>query len=592
MTDPNAFDLPYPVWTAVVPASESAATSVSVAGALARGGSTAAALSAVLGWRVREDDAAGIRRALAEAFPITRDVTGKTVVKWRPRGYRAQAVQAGIGAITGAQLSIYERARTIVDQTRTLLDELTGLLPAPDAEDVAAVRALIAPQLADLVDQFGSEGGPMPQRVDTIFSLLFGDDAQNKRFQDPDTVHGLFGLLRDRLGLVAARVNTIDEEKLLTKFHLVVNYVDMLLLSWNARRGAMEAEGDDVFFGTHVVRLQRVFSVVAESVAAIYRAMDSVFLGAAERLTLRLHTQPTITVAELLQWIEELASSRAFDILTEGGKDGAEHALVPILERVNRLYIAMTRDAPDFARYPDAFRTARVQSAVSELRTHLDTALRLARQIRRTPAAPLPGGGGGGGGEAPHKTPRIHLVGPLAPQQAGAMVTFEVVTRHVRDDAKFRLVHEHHADVAAEGVQRHGKHAFVKVRIPPVVSTGWHIAAGEARSPETFNIAAGSVAPVLPHITGIKPDTLEMGRDAELRISGEHFDVKRVQLVRDDRTIAADIKKHDDRHIEIAVTMPRVNHYERWHVEVINRDGGTATHPIKLAPPAQSQSKP
>ena len=69
---------------------------------------------------------AGFQAALTGAFQL-REVEGHTQWAWQQRGY---AVQADMGALTGAQASIYARARSALDQLLPLLAGLTSLNPA------------------------------------------------------------------------------------------------------------------------------------------------------------------------------------------------------------------------------------------------------------------------------------------------------------------------------------------------------------------------------------------------------------------------------------------------------------------------------
>src|SRR5262245_50000307 len=62
-------------------------------------------LREILGWRPRNNDPRGFLASLGQAFEI-KHVEGHTEWMWRPRTY---AAEADLGAITGAQASIYSR---------------------------------------------------------------------------------------------------------------------------------------------------------------------------------------------------------------------------------------------------------------------------------------------------------------------------------------------------------------------------------------------------------------------------------------------------------------------------------------------------
>ena len=105
------------------------------------------AMRDVLGWRPG-GDLSGFQAALTGAFQL-REVEGHTAWTWQQRGY---AVQADMGALTGAQASIYARAKSALDQLLPLLAGLTSLNPAlfPD-QDREAIRTVVTTELQELV---------------------------------------------------------------------------------------------------------------------------------------------------------------------------------------------------------------------------------------------------------------------------------------------------------------------------------------------------------------------------------------------------------------------------------------------------------
>jgi Carboxypeptidase regulatory-like domain len=142
-------------------------------GGLGYGQTVDQALRDVLGWRP-STDTTGFQAALAGAFPL-RQVEGHTEWTWQQRGY---AVQADMGALTGAQASIYARATSALDQIQPLL---AGLIPIDPAlyppQDLEAIRTVVSSELTELVSELGIEGGPRIQRVNELFRLLLGEDG-------------------------------------------------------------------------------------------------------------------------------------------------------------------------------------------------------------------------------------------------------------------------------------------------------------------------------------------------------------------------------------------------------------------------------
>src|SRR4029077_19426220 len=101
----------------------------------------------VLGWRP-SGDVAGFQTALTGAFTL-RQVEGHTEWSWQQRGY---AVQADMGALTGAQASIYARAKSALGQIQPLLAGITALNPTLyPPQDLETVRTVITVELQELV---------------------------------------------------------------------------------------------------------------------------------------------------------------------------------------------------------------------------------------------------------------------------------------------------------------------------------------------------------------------------------------------------------------------------------------------------------
>jgi Carboxypeptidase regulatory-like domain len=359
------------------------------------------ALREALGWRPRAGDPRGFSAALAHSFEL-REVQGHTEVTWTPRTYAAQ-VQADLGAITGAQASLYSRARVALDAALPLLDGLYPLDPAFDPQDTEAIRAIVRAELNEVVAELGVEGGPRIGRVDELLNLLLGGTVGNRG----TALQGQLKLLQDRFGLVGARVETVEEEEDLTNFIILVDYVREIDSSWTAHRGDFDpATSAAPFLGTQLVLISRSLSVVAESVEEVNFTLDSVFIGAAERQTIRLTfpagtltdsttttfdvpSQPSILLGDLLSWVERVATEEGPQLLQDGGKDGAA-ALASVLNTLRQLVrraLVTTgggqQQQPGSSDIPDGYATERVQRALRELAKYLDDTFTLADKIHR-----------------------------------------------------------------------------------------------------------------------------------------------------------------------------------------------------------------
>jgi len=284
------------------------------------------AIRDLLGWRYRADDPKGFLAALNKAVDL-KEIEGHVESSWKARPYM---VQADLGEVTGAQASIYERARVAIDHALPLLETLKPLRSDVDDQSVESMRAIVRSAFVEIVTELGRVSGPRIQRVDDYFTRLLGSDDPGDLggvFSDPGTVGGKLGDLRERLGLKRELVLTVEEERNFTNFLILVDYTTSLLQTWFAQRSFIER--NDVankFLGTQLVRLSQALNVIVESVHEAYDAMDSVFFGPEERdvTEIEFDGQPRITVAELLSWVEHFAGEEAPQLLEDSGKDGVD----------------------------------------------------------------------------------------------------------------------------------------------------------------------------------------------------------------------------------------------------------------------------
>jgi hypothetical protein len=366
-----------------------------------------AAIRQVLGYRPRAGDTKGFVAALNAVF-VGRDAGGYTEFDYTSRPHSAE-VQADLGALTGAQASLYTRARAGLDQALPLLDGLYPLRADADPEDCEAIRATVKLKLSELVNEVGVLGGPRPARVDNYFAVLLGAaDFDASPTADPVLTQlaarpaAVLKDLQDAFGLSDARVNDISEEENLTKFLILVDTVVTLRANWAAIRGSFRRSGktSGVFFGTQLVLLSQQLAVVVEAVQETVFAMESVFLGSAERQTVVLDfdvllkpvphdlvTAPThldpITVGELFDWITGLAADELPQAIDQSGKEGVI-ALFSTLELVDR-YV---RAARQLSAQPSTNPTPkvhhrRVTAALANLESVVGEAVKLAERITR-----------------------------------------------------------------------------------------------------------------------------------------------------------------------------------------------------------------
>jgi hypothetical protein len=357
------------------------------------------AISDVLGWQVKTDPK-GFLGALNASFSL-KEIEGRTEAIWTPRTY---AIQTDLsGGITGAQASVYTRAKDALDQSLPLLDGLYPLFKEAKDEDVAALRATVRSQFTDLVGELGFLGGPRISRVTQLFLLLLGQPLpQNASgvqafvtgqagsggplVTDPDSVSGSLGNLRVEFGFSIAddQVNTVEDEQDVTNFRIVSDYVTSLAQSWLNNLQFFGLQTTTPFFGTQLVLLSRQLSVIAESVNEVRFTLDSVFIGPAERQTLQLQFAsgaPSMFVEDLLTWIDSFASEEGPRLIQDGGKFAVSESFVPIGTQLQTLVAGAVTPA-NVLSLPRGYRTARVKRSLEELRDQLQELVNLAVPIQ------------------------------------------------------------------------------------------------------------------------------------------------------------------------------------------------------------------
>ena len=485
----------------------------------------------VLGWRYRTDDVKGFTAALTKSFQL-REVEGHVEWDFKPQSYM---IQADLGEITGAQASIYKRAQVALNQSLPLLDGLKPLRPDVDNEDAEAMRAIVRTELSELVQELGTVGGPRVQRGDSIFGLLLGDDP-GSHYHEPENVEGQLGELRDRLGLERQRVNTIEEERNFTNFLILVDYTNSLHQTWISQRGFFVRDSTDPFLGTELVLLSQLLEVIAESVRDAQTAMDSVNFGVAERqttellLTLDGRAHP-MTVAELLGWVESFATVEGRQLLEDAGKDGVvvfRFTLSRLLQLVNQAFEISRQPSGNPTR---GYHTARVRSALEEIKLHLTSALGRANKVDRTqivyqvkpkpddqkfPPGPLP--------PPPNPFPIVFEISPNK-GEPGDTLTAKIKGRHFRNAGvhlgkgiAVTIISQTANEIAASlEIASDAEPGFRKLTITNGDDGSWaELPAFEVTSPDQQQAGA-------PTITQLYPAKLSQGERANARIEGTNM---------------------------------------------------------------------
>lgn len=345
-------------------------------------------VSDVLGWKANTTDPKGFIGALTQSFTLT-DVEGHTESKWMPRTY---AVQTDLGGgITGAQASLYMRAKDALDTCLPLLDGLYPLDPEADPEYVKALREMARSQMTEIVKEMGVVGLPSILRINTYFGILLGQTGKNGEtiVFDPDAIHGTLGQLRDTYGIYFRGnefSNSVEDEQDITNFRVISDYLTSLLQSWVANRSFFViAPGNEAFFGTQLVLISRQFSVIVETVNEVRFTLDSVFIGPAERQTLLLKFvdgTPPMYLEDVLEEIESFASNEGPRLLRDGGRISVTNNILPVVQSLQNL-VEQAHHPSNINQLPDGLRTARVRNSLDDLQDQLEALIQLTQQVEQ-----------------------------------------------------------------------------------------------------------------------------------------------------------------------------------------------------------------
>jgi hypothetical protein len=282
-----------------------------------------------------------------------------------------------------------------------------------DREDGEAIKSIVRSRISEIVEELSLEGGPRTQRVDELFQRLTGyrpHPSGGVTMFNVNTLGGELRKLGERFGMDRKNVNTIAEEENFTNFLIIVDSIATLFVIWQQARPFFVRDGvddpttenDSPFLGTQLVLISRQLGVIAETVQECYFAMDSVFLGPAERQTVLLSLNeggiviqgaPTVSPAivpspsrtamllsELLDWIDRFCTDEGPQLIEEAGTDGV-NAFAPTLDRLAKLAKSASQQNKTDPQIPPSFFTQRVQLALTQLASQLTRAARLADAV-------------------------------------------------------------------------------------------------------------------------------------------------------------------------------------------------------------------
>lgn len=301
---------------------------------------------------------------LSKVFPETTS-NGVTTFTYRPIG--AQPSISPTGAyVSGAQSTIYQQAQALAQSINTLLDAMEPVITDPDLADIQALTATFRSTVADIVEEFGREGGAVMQRVTVL----------------TETVDLTFDQLKTKLG------ESADDDALdlaILKRDLIKENMDMLgilvdQLTSDEDDGLVALYREKVLNGVSAKYAQLIWvvSAVPTTVQQAYSEFDAIRFGSNDRrITLVPPTgDDQISIEQALQWCESSASATWAQSL--GGDARTED--VEIIQKESTVIASIIHSIRDYVQttIPGS---RRVTAVLDELKRQLDQIAALAGDI-------------------------------------------------------------------------------------------------------------------------------------------------------------------------------------------------------------------
>jgi hypothetical protein len=328
----------------------------------------------ILGWTPKPADTYGLVRALEKSFSARED---RGVTRWyyTPRG---TAIPLEAAEITGAQGSLYLRAKGAVDDMLTILDGLEPMREeAADEDAVEGIRTIVQYTLSQIVDEIGRDGGPTVPLVDSLFDQLLGTDETKTK---EDEVDGDVGRLRDRFYFDRDFISTLADETNFTKFLTLVDSAVSLRGSWIAQRDFFVGTSGKPFFGPQLSKLRRVLETIGQNAEEVFVALDTVGIDQTERESLvrdSLFLQPT------LDWVQGYVTEAAPRLVEQAGVDGAKS----LLPNLAAMADAVDKFIPPVDAFPTLYNTPLVFATLQSLQRGLVEAAKIVEQLGVGPGA-------------------------------------------------------------------------------------------------------------------------------------------------------------------------------------------------------------
>lgn len=196
------------------------------------------------------------------------------------------------GQLSVEQASLYRQTSIIVADALSVLEGIQPFDPSADLDAVEALRSLIQNNLNHLIEEFGRIDEPRQGLVETYFTALrkniddLGDYALFNSNNQPGSGIGFTGNIsqsQNGNGLIKNLV-TAEDEAQVAAYELLKDYVNSLLrTAWDSYIKEGDTEKASNNYSERLSRVNVMLPVIAESIASVMDAMDSVGFTASER---------------------------------------------------------------------------------------------------------------------------------------------------------------------------------------------------------------------------------------------------------------------------------------------------------------------
>jgi len=177
-------------------------------------------------------------------------------------------------------------------------------------------------------------------------------------------------------------INSVADERDTSNFRIIADHVASLAQIWSETYHFFGPDTTRPFLGAQMVLISRQFSAVADDVNDVGFALDSVFIGPAERQSLQVNlgADTLMFFEDYANWIQNFVSSEGPQLLQHYGIGEAGRSVLQVATLLQR-YIQRCIDNPTHARLPKVFEAGRVQQAMKQLGEDLSTLVSLVKQL-------------------------------------------------------------------------------------------------------------------------------------------------------------------------------------------------------------------